>query len=312
MRNLRHFPSGSLVEVTTRTVQGRLLLAPSPALNQIILGVLGRAQRLYGVRVHAYSFASNHYHLLLSVDSARQLADFMGHFNSKLGREIGRLTGWKDKIWSRRYQAILVSTEEKVQAARLRYILAHGPKEGLVLRPQDWPGVHCAHPLLEGKSTVEGTWYDRRREYVLRRGGKDAKAEDYSSSESVVLTPIPCWRDLSPEQYRRQIESLVQEIIHEAGQLAAQTGAEPLGAEAVCRQNREERPKRMKKSPAPRFHVLSKQIRQAMYEAYALFVAAFREAADRLRGGDREARFPAGCFPPRLPFVAEEGLPIAA
>lgn len=73
MRNLRHFPSGSLIEVTTRTVQGQLLLAPSPALNQIILGVLGRAQRLYGVRVHAYSFASHHYHLLLTVDSARQL-----------------------------------------------------------------------------------------------------------------------------------------------------------------------------------------------------------------------------------------------
>ena len=68
----------------------------------------------------------------------------------------------------------------------------------------------------------------------------------------------------------------------------------------------------MKKSPAPRFHALSKQVRQAMYEAYAIFVAAFREAAERLRAGDREARFPAGSFPPRLPFVPEEGLLVAA
>jgi REP element-mobilizing transposase RayT len=312
MRNLRHFPSGSLVEVTTRTVQGRLLLAPSPALNQIILGVLGRAQRLYGVRVHAYSFASNHYHLLLTVDSACQLAEFMGHFNSKLGREVGRLTGWKDKIWSRRYQAILVSTEERAQSARLKYILAHGPKEGLVLRPQDWPGVHCAIPLLEGKSKVEGTWYDRRREYALRRSGKDVKVEDYTTQETLALTPIPCWKALSPDQYRRQIESLVEQIIREAEQAAAQTGAGPLGAVAVCQQNREARPTKMKKSPAPRFHALSKQVRQAMYEAYAIFVAAFREAAERLRAGDREARFPAGSFPPRLPFVPEEGLLVAA
>jgi hypothetical protein len=49
-----------------------------------------------------------------------------------------------------------------------------------------------------------------------------------------------------------------------------------------------------------------------MYEAYAIFIAAFRAAAERLRAGDREARFPAGSFPSRLPFVPEEGLLAAA
>lgn len=33
-------------------------------------------------------------------------------------------------------------------------------------------------------------------------------------------------------------------------------------------------------------------------------VAAFREASERLRRGDRYAPFPAGSFPPALPFVA--------
>lgn len=40
-----------------------------------------------------------------------------------------------------------------------------------------------------------------------------------------------------------------------------------------------------------------------MWEAYAWFVAAFREAADKLRVGDRNAAFPIGSFPPRLPSV---------
>ncbi len=70
MRNLRHFPPGSLVEVTTRT-QGRRLMVPSRLLNQIIVGVLGRAQGRYPVRIHAYGSASNHYHLTLTVDDAR-------------------------------------------------------------------------------------------------------------------------------------------------------------------------------------------------------------------------------------------------
>ena len=114
----------------------------------------------------------------------------------------------------------------------------------------------------------------------------------------MTLTPLPCWKDLSPERYRQRIESLVGEILREAEQARAQTGAEPLGAEAVCRQNPESRPKKMKKSDAPLFHVFRKEVRRQMYEAYATFVAAFREAAELLRAGKRTFRFPFGSFPP--------------
>jgi hypothetical protein len=53
----------------------------------------------------------------------------MGHVNSNIAREISRLHGWRDKIWSRRYQAIVISGEEEAQVARLKYLLAHGCKE---------------------------------------------------------------------------------------------------------------------------------------------------------------------------------------
>jgi hypothetical protein len=43
---------------------------------------------------------------------------------------------------------------------------------------------------------------------------------------------------------------------------------------------------------------------KAFYEIYAAFVAAFREASERLLRGDRNAPFPIGSFPPALPFVA--------
>jgi hypothetical protein len=47
-RKLRYIPDGgALVEVTCRTLHGRLLLRPSPELNDIAAGILGRAQRLY-------------------------------------------------------------------------------------------------------------------------------------------------------------------------------------------------------------------------------------------------------------------------
>jgi len=48
---------------------------------------------------------------------------------------------------------------------------------------------------------------------------------------------------------------------------------------------------------------LRKKVRKTLWEAYGLFLAAFREAAEKLRAGDRSAAFPPGSFPPRLPFV---------
>ena len=68
-------------------------------------------------------------------------------------------------------------------------------------------------------------------------------------------------------------------------------------------QNPETRPRKIKKSPAPLFHALRKKVRKALWEAYGLFFAAFREATEKLRAGDRDAAFPQGSFPPRLPFV---------
>ena len=56
-RKLRFIPEGgAVVEATSRTIQGRLLLRPSPQLNEIVIGVLGRAQRLYPLEILGYVF----------------------------------------------------------------------------------------------------------------------------------------------------------------------------------------------------------------------------------------------------------------
>jgi hypothetical protein len=54
-------------------------------------------------------------------------------------------------------------------------------------------------------------------------------------------------------------------------------------------------------SPAPFVHAACRAVRLALLEAYRLFVAAYRAAAERLRAGDRFAVFPDGAFPPPLP-----------
>ncbi len=63
------------------------------------------------------------------------------------------------------------------------------------------------------------------------------------------------------------------------------------------------RPKKIKKSPAPRVPAFRGKVRRRLEKAYSEFVALYREAADRLRAGDREVEFPEDCFPPALAYV---------
>jgi hypothetical protein len=116
---------------------------------------------------------------------------------------------------------------------------------------------------------------------------------------------LPCWEHLSAEAYRARIAELIGQIEADAAAKREQTGIAPLGRERILRQHPHRRPNQTRKSPAPLFHAFTKRARRELYEAYAWFVAAFREAAEKLREGDRNARFPAGSFPPHLPFVRD-------
>jgi REP element-mobilizing transposase RayT len=299
-RRLRFIPPGSLVEVTCRTVQGRLLLRPSPILRDLTLGVLARAARLYPVEIHAFAFLSNHFHLLVTVASAQRLASFMNYLNSNLAREAGRLVRWREKFWGRRYQAILVSEEDETQIARLRYVLAHGVKEGLVGSPLDWPGAHCARALLDG-APLAGRWIDRTLEHAALRKRRPVDPGAFVKLEELRLAPLPCWRNLSESQRRFRIHDLVEGIEREGRSREQRTGQPPLGRDSVLRQDPRHEPNRIQKGPAPLAHAASRAARDAVKGAYRIFLAVYRHAAERLRSGALDAIFPEGSFPPALP-----------
>jgi len=227
----------------------------------------------------------------------------MGYFQTNSALEVGRMRNWPDGIWADRYRSIPISDEPAAQVDRLRYVLAQGVKEGLVAKVDEWPGISMLDAVLEGKP-IRGTWFDRTRQYRARlRKTKDSEPESFASEEIVTLSPLPCWRHLSPGLYRDLVAGLVREIEADAAAERKITGREPLGPEAILSQHPHTRPEKLKKSPAPLFHAASKEVRQGLRAAYGMFLRAFREAAERLKAGDRLARFPNGCFPPGLPFV---------
>ncbi len=300
-RRLRFLPHGdSLVEVSNRTFQARFLLKPTEELTKIVLGIIGRAQARYGMVIHAFQFLSNHYHMLLSPKNSKQLADFMCYVNGNIGKESGSLYDWEGKLWSGRYTAIVVDEDEYTQASRLKYLLSNSCKEGLVSRPQDWTGTNVATTLLKGVRILHGIWFDRTKEYHARRAGK---SKVHSSVEAITLSPMPCWSELDDDECQQRVTSLVQEIEDETGRMHKEQGTSPMGMKTVLKQNPHDRPKTIKRSPAPLFHTATRAAREQLRTAYECFVESFRSAAKKLKSGEFPVQFPAGCFPPPQPFV---------
>ncbi len=296
-----------VVEVTLRVIHGRFLLRPSDDLNEIVLGILGRAQEACGIRLHAFIFMSNHYHLILTVPDTEALARFECYLNGNLAKEAGRLHGWKEKVWSRRYTAIPI-LDDVAMVQRLEYLLSHGCKEGLVARPQDWPGASSLQAMLTGEP-IRGYWFNRTAEWYARRRGTSVDKYAFATEHEVELSPLPCWERLAEDEYRRRIQAMVREIEAKTHASNRDAGVLPLGALHVLAEDPHRHPDDPARSPAPRCHTSLASLRREYLAAYYAFIDVYVEASALFRSGKLDTEFPADCFPPSAPYKGIAGLP---
>ena len=210
-RPLRYYTPGLVQEVTVRTIQGRHLLHPSRRMNRLLLGVIGRAQARYGVRIYDFVVMSNHIHMVISADTRRAMVGFMTYVNSNIARVVGRLRNWPERFWGRRYRSVPILDHDAL-LARLRYIFAHGYKEGLVGHPGEWRGAHAVGAWCHGKRLI-GTWFDRTAWYRDRSAGLRRDPSHYQSEHEVVLSPPPGWEGLPQTELRARMKQLVREAI---------------------------------------------------------------------------------------------------
>jgi hypothetical protein len=294
-----------VVETCTRTIHGLPLLSPGPEANERILGALGRAAEYYEVDLYGFGFCSTHYHLLYGVEHGLQMSRFQGHLNSNLAREIGRLHGWREKFWGRRYRPMAVGDDRESQRERLKYVLSQPVKDGLVERVLQWPGPNAARALVDGKPLV-GHWFNRTKEHYARRKGVDFDKYDYATRYEIELQRLPAYRADSSEEYRAMIVELLWEIEEEGA--AKRKGRKVLGVEKVLAQDPCQPVGISKKSPAsPLFFSKQPGVHQAMTHDYRDFEdhyvsgsARMVEAAERGYRLDPRRHLPDGSVPPAV------------
>ena len=147
--------------LTRSTVMGLYLLAPGKTVNQILEYCLVWAAQRRGIRIHAFSAQSNHYHLVVT-DPAGLLSEFMQDFNR--GVACCLLAYYRKRFPERRMDAVWspaqsFSQQFLVNAAGIRdkiaYSVTNPVKDGMVSQYQQWPGLRlCPDDWGTGTRTV--------------------------------------------------------------------------------------------------------------------------------------------------------------
>jgi putative transposase len=276
---------GTTYLISRRCSERRLFLRPSPATNRILLYCLAVAAARTGVRLHAFGFLSNHYHLV-ATDRRGQLPTFMHIFNLLVARALNARYGRFEAFWaSGTYSAVELADREAI-IDKIAYTLANPVAAGLVVSSELWPGA-ISSPQEIGATPRQVA---RPEKFFRRDGGLPPTA-------SLSLEPPPGFEDLSLAELRNLIAARVAE--HEAQARLARRGQPFLGRRRVRKQSIYDRPR----SHEPRFGLNPRVAgRDTWKRMEALqrrheFLRAYRRARAWLfGGGSTPVTFPAGTW----------------
>jgi len=305
-RPLRMLEASAIYLVTIRCLQGRLFLRPSRETCDVLGGVLARAVRLHGVELFAFNFASNHLHLIVRAPQGN-LPQFMQYLLSNISKKVGALVKWRGAFWERRYAAQPL-LDEAALLDKVRYVLAHGVKEGLVRRCSEWPGL-SALPLMRDGNPQTFRWMNWTRRCrsapASRRGPR--LDERWAEPEELKLTTLPIRGFDRLSLVRQFLDDCVRGIEKQA----RLTYRKVMGAQGVCDQHPQRRPARPERSAAPWCHTTIQRLREEFMERYRSFASAFLEASAAWRAGNLGAPFPLTAVRPFL-WPGQARIPDAA
>ncbi|MBI4403460.1 MAG: transposase [Deltaproteobacteria bacterium] len=94
-----------------------------PAARAVIISILHRWAKRYGIKIYKYSVNSNHLHLAIQATNRRLLQNFLRVFAGQLA--IALIKMWKAsplKVWSTRIYTRIIASFDRPFAILLRYI----------------------------------------------------------------------------------------------------------------------------------------------------------------------------------------------
>jgi len=202
----RRVLKGSTVAVVRRCSERRFFLRPSSRLNRVVRFLLGSYATKHGIKLHAFVFMGNHFHLILT-DTRRRLPKFMEELDAMLTRVINKQLGRQGRLWeSKSYTSWVLETREEF-LQHLVYVVANPVEAWVVRAPDRWPGV------ISLPSHVGEVLRVTPPRLGLFGRGKEGSA---LGSESFLVVHVPHFFEAEgPERYRRQFQSALDAYLED-------------------------------------------------------------------------------------------------
>lgn len=161
----RRLEPGRTHSVTRRCARRTFFLRPDDRVNQIVLYALGVALSRRTVELHAFLAESNHEHVNVT-DDMGELSAMFQDFHSLVARALNAHYGRGENLWAPGSFDNVEIHDRGTLEDQLLYLWTNPVKDGLVERPEDWPGVKFL-PEDFGKTFVvprpEGAFFGGRR-----------------------------------------------------------------------------------------------------------------------------------------------------
>lgn len=276
---------GTTYLITRRTTQRLFLLRPSTTINAALRYCLALAQkRAPGVELHAVTFMSNHYHIVLT-DKEGELPVFTEELHKLIARCLNSHHARWENFWAGGAQTShvqLVTSDDVLD--KIAYTLANPTEALLVSHGSQWPGVRLYR---------KGSYVAKKPKFFFRTQDEGGKLPDSLKLE-LTAPPIGVHEKRADDVVQRAASAREKRLRDEANA----AGKSFLGAKGVLRQKIYNAPQ----APAPRRGMsptVACQDKWRRIEALA-DNAEFAEAHDAARedfiAGNRDAVFPAGTY----------------
>ncbi|MBN1962488.1 MAG: hypothetical protein JW841_16255, partial [Deltaproteobacteria bacterium] len=203
-----------------------------------------------------------------------------------------------------RYDAEPVLDDEALKG-RLRYILAHGVKEGLVKKCRQWPGFSSYPELVEG-SKRSFAWPKLSLSNVAnkkKRPKKQAINIEQDIEYPIRITLLPCYKD-KPQEQQIMVRDLVAQIENE--HMLQRKDKSFLGIAKVLSQHPHDKPHNIKRSVRPLCHASSVKAVETYKAEYEAFAIIYAEASKQYREQIKTKaivslqNFPQNSYPPPI------------
>lgn len=286
---LRYVKPGTSYLITKKTNDDRMLLLPTPEMNQVLLYTLILEARRYGILIHAFCFMGNHFHLIVT-DPEAELPAFMRQFLTDTSKAIQVLLGEDRKIWSgKRYSAPALLDLDAAER-KTAYTVLNPARAGLT-EPEEWPGLTSG--ALNSGDTVSAMRPDF---YFSPRYRPEQVAIELAPLPSLYADPNDQEAVLASNESSERIRTLVHAELEEIREELAGGNATFAGPEKVLSVSREQRGSHPVRRLSPRFATRDRARLAAAIEEWRQFEADHEKARRRYVMGQHNVVFPIGTY----------------